>query len=520
MSLDKLQGLPAQPPFDAATVERVKDLLNSGDVDVNDVSGYFSVPKSVVIQSLTNIAPDAYTSGSLEASQVDAVQNLIEKGVVSTTDVSDYFQAPQEVVERNLTEQLGYTPTQIAQAREGTPVSAKEITEQPKTREDLTTGLLGAEQALTGGAQAAIDRLDEINRAGRQDLETQYALGLTDAESAANQARQDITESFGRAEAMFDPYQQAGTTALQNQLALTGALGKEAFDQAYQESPQMAFLREQGMRANLAGAAATGGLGGGNVQKELQRFGQGLASTDLQNQINNLAALSGQGLSAAGSAATTATSGGANLANIATGLGDQQLRTRTNLGNQLSSYGLSTGLPAAGYLNSLGVNLAAGRTATGRDIAAAEAALASNAANIYASQGANLSGLIGNQGAYVSDVYGNAATNEARSQEGFGTNISNTQGNIASGISGAPNAPIYAPNYQDLAANALYAAGAGYDLFQPNTGQSSPLSGSGRMNVGGYFPQGYFNQPVAGAPVTGMNYDPQLYANQNLQGLS
>ena len=46
-------------------------------------------------------------------------------------------------------------------------------------------------------------------------------------------------------------------------------------------------------------AAALGGLGGGNVQKELTRLGQDLASTQLQNQIANLAALSRQGFQGA-----------------------------------------------------------------------------------------------------------------------------------------------------------------------------------------------------------------------------
>lgn len=571
MSISKLQGLSAQPPYDYETVEKVKGLLNSGDVDVNDVSNYFNVEKTFVLESLTGIPRNAFTSGTLDAPQVAAVQKLIEKGVASTKDVSQYFSAPEEVVERNLTEQLGYSPSQIAEARAGTPITPKSVTEEPKTVEDLSTGLLGAEQALKGGAQAAIDRLDQLNAAGRQDLQSQYALGLEQAQQQAErargditssttqglealgagigQARTDITDAFGRAEGMFDPYREAGTTALQQQLALSGALGQDAFNQAYQESPQMAFLREQGMRANLAGAAATGGLGGGNVQKELQRFGQGLASQGLQQQIANLGALSGQGLGASGSAATIATQGGsnlanlasaeaqarlqartqegANLANIASALGGQQLQTQTNLGNQLSAYGLSTGLPAAQALNNLGVNLAAGRMETGRDLANRESSLATNLANIYGSQGVNLANLFGGQRDFLSGIYGDAALNEARAQQGYGANIADIQGNIGSGISGVPNAPIFTPDYQNQAMNALYAAGAGYNFGRtnfPQGGQQNTGTYRGDLsggwggfagNQGNFYPNiGANYQPIA------MNYDPQLYANQNLQGIS
>jgi hypothetical protein len=533
MSIARLQGLPAQGPFDAATVDAVKDLLNAGEVDVNDVSGYFNVDKALVIQSLTDISPQAYTSGNLDAAQVAAVQKLIENGVASTKDVSQYFNAPENIVERNLTEQLGYTPEQISQARVGTPITPVEIKKTPKTGAEIQTGLLGAEQALTGGAQAAIDRLDRLNQQGRQDLTTQYQQGLQQAEAAANQARgditagttqglealgagfgqarTDITDSFGRAEGMFDPYRQAGTTALQQQMALSGALGQDAFNQAYQESPQMAFLREQGMRANLAGASATGGLGGGNVQKELQRFGQGLASQGLQQQISNLGALSGQGLAATGSTANIATGAGsnlanlasgegqarlgaltnqgANLANIATGLGSQQLQTQTNLGNQLSGYGLSTGLPAAQTINNLGINLAQGRTNEGLQQAQDERNLANSLAGIYQTQGTNLTGMIDSQRTMLMDLVNSGALTEAQAQQAYATNIANLQSGVGSQLAGVPNSPIFAPDYSAQIGDAFQAAGVGDYISRNRTGASpAPVFESQPSVLGGYNP--------------------------------
>ena len=83
--------------------------------------------------------------------------------------------------------------------------------------------------------------------------------------------------------------------SLGRQQALSGALGPEAQAEAFQqfqESPNVAFLREQGLREIGSGLGAAGKLGGGDRLRELTRFGQGLALQDLQNQFNRLGAAS------------------------------------------------------------------------------------------------------------------------------------------------------------------------------------------------------------------------------------
>ncbi len=547
MSIAKLNGLPKSKDYSVETVDRVKDLLNAGEVDVNDVAQYFGVEKSLIIQSLTDIPPNVYTNNTLTAPQVERVQDLIQKGVVSTGDVSEYFSAPPEVVERNLTQELGFNPAQIAEAQAGLPISTPEreepiinvdpeaptpvtptpvtptpvtptpstpsgvndnfdalagrtyslpqvATTQYQTGSEIPTGLRGSEMALKGGALGAIDMLDMLNRMGRGDLAQQYGTGLEQVQAASESAS-----------GFMQPYQQAGETALQQQLALSGALGQDAFNQAYQESPQMAFLREQGMRANLAGSAATGGLGGGNVQKELQRFGQGLASQGLQNQIANLSGLTSAGQNAAGT-----------MSNIATNLGTQQLGAQMDLGNQLAAQNAQFGLPAAQTIGNLGVNLAAGRSRAGELLANQYGSAAGNLANVYAGQGRDISTMLGGQRNLLMDQYSNAATNEALAQQGYGADMANLQGNIAANIAGVPQAQINVPNYQGAITNALYAAGTGYDMFQPTQQSTQP---QGRFNIGSGFPQGYFNQPTAGAQTTAMNYNPQIYAAQQLTGM-
>ena len=265
----------------------------------------------------------------------------------------------------------------------------------------------------------------------------------------------------------MQPYEQAGQTALQQQLALSGALGQEAFNQAYQESPQMAFLREQGMRANLAGAAATGGLGGGNVQKELQRFGQGLASQGLQQQIGNLGALSGQGYGAAGT-----------MANIATGLGSQQLQAQTGLGQQLAGYGLSTGLPAAQTISSLGTNLATGRTRAGEMLASQYGQTAQQLGGIYSGQGRDIAAMTDAQRQMIMNAVQSGAMTEAQAQQAYSTNMANLQSGIGSQLAGVPNAPIFAPDYGQQIGQAYQAGGVGAYISDRNRATPAPVSSS------------------------------------------
>ena len=336
--------------------------------------------------------------------------------------------------------------------------------------------------AQKGGAAGAIQMLDQINQSGRSDLTSRYNAGLTAAQEAATTAQGYIS-----------PFQEAGTNALQQQLALSGALGQEAFNAAYQESPQMAFLREQGMRANLAGAGATGDLGGGNVQKELQRFGQGLASQGLQQQIGNLGQIATQGYNA-----------GRDLSNISTGLGGQQLATQQNLGNQLNQLGVNTGMAAASNLSSLGNNLASGRTRAGEQLAGQYGDASRYLADTYSQQGSNIAGLIGTQANNINAQNEAAANNAARNQVGYGSALSGIQSGMGAAIARVPNTPIAQPNYSTAVGNALNAGGYAYDMFSPTQTNPSNIysDGSGSVPMNATPQQANYAFGAGGNPAT------------------
>lgn len=155
---------------------------------------------------------------------------------------------------------------------------------------DIVGGLLGGDDA----AQAA---------AAAQSASAQQAIDLQ-------------KKQFMRAQENIDPFIQAGQQALTQEEILLGLAGPEAQQaalDAFAFRPDQLFLQEQGEQAILRNQAAIGGLGGGNVQKELVQFGQGVASQALSDQLNRLASLRTGGLSAASGLGSLGVQTGANV---------------------------------------------------------------------------------------------------------------------------------------------------------------------------------------------------------------
>jgi hypothetical protein len=89
----------------------------------------------------------------------------------------------------------------------------------------------------------------------------------------------------------LQPYEQAGVGALESQQALAGLRGPEAQRAAIDQlaaSPEFQAQVEQGERALLQRAAATGGLRGGNVQEALAQFRPAMLSDLINQQYSRL----------------------------------------------------------------------------------------------------------------------------------------------------------------------------------------------------------------------------------------
>lgn len=258
------------------------------------------------------------------------------------------------------------------------------------------TGLLGSEQALQGGLQGA--------------------LGM-------------IGQGANVAGGFQQPYAQQGGNAFNMQSNLAGANGMPAQQQAfdnYQSSPEQAYLRQQGEQALMRNNAAMGGLGGGNVRKELMQQGIGMAAQDYGNSFNRLGQLSSMGQQAAN-----------NQSQIATGA---------------SQYG-------AGAMMNTGQNLAQGRTNAGNQIANAAGTAGSALGNLINQQGQNASSIIGQGTGNLANILSGAGQAQYGSQSGLATllaNIASGAGSTSAGLPGVPgvNADSTLSNWGDALSGA------------------------------------------------------------------
>lgn len=554
----EIQAWFAQNPN--ATAEQVYQGMIQYGVSPQQLSEAINVPLPQVL--------DAYNQQA--ANRQARLQEVVNSAVPNqATDeqIRAYMELNPGVTAQRVYQDMvryGVSPQQFSQAT-GIPLDrvAQEYAAQQAAV--TPTGLVGFEQATTQGVGQASDTLRQAQeqaqgqlQTGYEDVARMYNLNIDDLRQASQQAqgqigqsmdvtrglvgqnitgleqagqlaRGDIERTFGQAGELFTPYQQAGTTALQRQLALSGALGSDAFNQAYQESPYIRFLREQGERSTLAGAAATGGLGGGRVQQELVRFGQGLASQGLQQQIENLSNLTGVGYNAASGGANILTGMGSNLANIGMGVAGDVANQRTNLANLEQQYGtnianLLTGTArdvtgqrsnVAQERSGLGTNLANLTTSTGTNIANLQAQAAQNVANQRARAGEILASQIGSAATGLGNLsvdQGNALSNILNQYGTAGLNLS--QGYTADQIAAIQAAANQeAMSQEDLAArqasllagqqyyaapqtgytgivnNALNAAAMGYDLGGMMTGGQrnyTPSFGPFPNSLGGY----------------------------------
>lgn len=119
-----------------------------------------------------------------------------------------------------------------------------------------------------------------------------------------------INTGFDRAEGFLAPLAQQGTGARQllgDYLGLNGVGAQGNAFQDFRDSPNVAFLRDQGIGAIDRSAASRGMLNSGRTLSDLARFSTGLAEQSFGNRLSQIAALANQGAGAQTSLANLAT---------------------------------------------------------------------------------------------------------------------------------------------------------------------------------------------------------------------
>ena len=521
--LARNNGVSEQVLAQAATVAAAPQQYTPGQITDQQLQQFFAANPGISDQQTYQLMQQYQVSpqqivNALGMDQQTAygqfnqqVVNEAQPGQVTDYQLQAYFannpNTPDSQVYA-LMQQYGVTPEQVSRAI-GMPLSEAQERYRTARYENIPTGVGGAEDALQRGLTDATGTLRGAETSSRSDIDTAlqeinrlYGVNIDDLRAAATTASGQINAGFDEARGYFQPYQQGGEQAFNQQMALSGALGQDAFNAARQQSPYEQFLFDQGMRANLAGAAATGGLGGGNVQRELQRFGQGLASQGLQQQIGNLSALSGMGMQGAGA-----------LSGLATGragaLGDITLNTAQNIAGQrgdmanyqgqagvaLANIGQQTGRGIAEMQYGAGQDIAAGRSRAGELQASQLQQAALNQSRLLENLGTNYSNLIGGQTSNLINMQDSAANRAALNATGLSGNMANLQtglvGDQISAYSGATriNAPSF--DYGQALQGAVNAAAGGYDLGtqamnQPRAGGPAPVSNSYGVPGGAY----------------------------------
>jgi len=283
------------------------------------------------------------------------------------------------------------------------------------------TGLIGSEQALQGGLQGA---LDFIGRGA------------------------DV------AGAELQPFAAGGTAAFDLQGALSGALGPEAQAEAFanfQSSPGQDFLRDKGEQALLRRSGAIGGIGGGNVRRELVREGIGFAQQDFGDQFGRLGALSQIGLGAAGDRAGIFERAGARGGEAIFGTGR---------------------------------DISAGRTRAGESIARATSETGSSLADLVSGQGAGVSDILRQGTGDVSNLLVGAGASQGNVLENLAALLANIQTGTGTQIAGLPTLPGLSGKRGILSDVASLASGAGTLIGAFPAGTPKPV-GSSRGIAGG-----------------------------------
>lgn len=195
----------------------------------------------------------------------------------------------------------------------------------------LGAGVLGAGASIYGANKAA----DAQSKAAEKAAQAQQA-ALEFQKANYEKSRGDlspfINNGQGASNMLASAYGLNGNAPLNG-----GALAQ------FMNSPDYQFALKGGSEALDNSAAAKGGVLGGNQIRAQTEYGQGLATTNLQNYFAKLAGMSGQGITAGG-----------YLGSIGTGAGNSVGATSNNLGNSYMAQGTAE---ASGILGTVkGIN--------------------------------------------------------------------------------------------------------------------------------------------------------------------
>lgn len=278
--------------------------------------------------------------------------------------------------------------------------------------DQLGTQFDAARQALLSGQQQSGLLLDESGNI----ISGGYDQARGEINSGFNNADQLLQQGYGNAIGTLSPSYQQGLQSQELQAALSGALGPEAQQEAYDNyaaSPGQEYLRNQQEQAILRNATALGGGLGAQpaVMQELQQNAFGLAQTDFGNQFARLDAISNRGQSAAQSISALQEALGTNrsgiqqsLAQILAGMSTGEAGALAGINTDKANMSANTQQQIAQLLANQGTAVSNAYMQSGSEQTqlAQNLGQANSAYDIYKSQNMNpyLQGIVSGIGAY------------------------------------------------------------------------------------------------------------------------
>lgn len=199
----------------------------------------------------------------------------------------------------------------------------------------MTTVMKSLKDGLFGGGDAA-GKAAELQAGASQ--------------AAINEQRRQ----FNLTQENFKPFLESGQSAVKRFSDLIGISGPEAQAAAisqFQDSPGQKFIVDEALQDVVRNASAIGGLASGNTKQALVDRATNLASTNFQNQLNNISSLIGVGTNTASNQANIGQNTASNIGNFLINQGEA--RASGVLGRQQANAQLfNQGVGLASYLAS------------------------------------------------------------------------------------------------------------------------------------------------------------------------
>ena len=428
------------------TIEQVRQELSASDESDNLLSGnYLSATGNTLDDDTQDFYQNKLAAGELNRGQIrqeiaqsdvgrNALETIYQNQLGRDSDASGLAYYTGTLGGGRTVDEIRQEINESSEGRQYRDSQSLIEADEDAFNETAKYGLSGSEEALEQALRASLGIIESSAMTARDDLtsgrdlsNSEYQRALAQATGTMDTANTEGRRDFATAQEYYDQFANSGNRAFQQMADYTGASGvdaQQAAYDAYRASPGQNYLVQQAEQASLRNAAATGGLGGGRVQQELQTQAMGLAQQDFANSFDRLGRIADVGQQAIAAQSgmqqqmgVNTINQGNNLANLQTQSGAAIAGNQFGSGINMANVASTAGNNAANSIMNTGQLLSGGRTRAGEQIATNLTNQANIMANTVNQQGAGLADLTGVNAGQLGSLLGGAGENQALSQQ-------------------------------------------------------------------------------------------------------